>query len=420
MFLIHAADLHLDSPLLGLERYPGAPVHRLKSATRAAFENLIELALGEGAKLVVLSGDLYDEDWRDYGTGLFFAEQMNRLERAKIRVVWIRGNHDAASQITRHLTLPDNVRELSHKKPETIRLEDLGVAIHGQSFSTRDVSDNLARSYPDPLPGLLNVGLLHTSVTGREGHAPYAPCSLADLVDRGYEYWALGHVHRREVLSERPFVVFPGNLQGRHVRETGAKGATLVEVDGPRVLSVEHRALDVVRWVKVEVDAEGAGALEDVLERAEERLGGELALADGRLLAARVRVSGRSPAHAELVERQDELSAEIRRLAARLGGEELWLEKIELSTLPEIDLGELAARDDALGEVVRGIAALRADDAELEALSLELRELGKRLRGVLGREADELGFSDPARLRELLDDAERELLPRLLGSGERA
>lgn len=77
--IVHAADLHLDSPLVGLERYDGAPVAELRAATRRALENLVQLCLAEDAKLLLLAGDLYDGDWRDYSTGLFFAAQMARL-----------------------------------------------------------------------------------------------------------------------------------------------------------------------------------------------------------------------------------------------------------------------------------------------------------------------------------------------------
>src|SRR3954468_20138263 len=129
MKFVHAADLHLDSPLSGLSKYEGAPVEQIRGATRRALENLVKLCLHEQAQLLVIAGDLYDGDWRDYSTGLFFNRQMAALRAAGVRVVWIRGNHDAASKLTAHLNLPDNVRELSHKKPDSRIMEDLGLAI---------------------------------------------------------------------------------------------------------------------------------------------------------------------------------------------------------------------------------------------------------------------------------------------------
>src|SRR4051812_29910913 len=113
MKFVHAADLHLDSPLRGLDRYEGAPVEQLRGATRRALENLVALCLSEKADFLLLAGDLYDGGWKDYRTGLFFAAQMSRLRAADIPVFFVRGNHDAESNITRSLRLPENVRELS-------------------------------------------------------------------------------------------------------------------------------------------------------------------------------------------------------------------------------------------------------------------------------------------------------------------
>src|SRR5450432_1382626 len=139
MKFVHAADLHLDSPLCGLPRYEGAPVDAIRGATRRAFDNLIDLCLEEGASFLLLAGDIYDGNWKDYSTGLFFAAGLARLRAANIPVVLIRGNHDAQSQITRHLRLPENVRELSVRAPESFELSKVGVVVHGQGFATRAV-----------------------------------------------------------------------------------------------------------------------------------------------------------------------------------------------------------------------------------------------------------------------------------------
>lgn len=228
---IHAADIHLDSPLRGLARYEGAPVAELRSATRQALEGLIRTAIEEEVAFVLLAGDLYDGDWRDYNTGLFFASQMSKLRKVGIKVFLISGNHDAQSQITKTIRLPDNVRQLSTRKPETVLLENVGVAIHGRGFATRAVTEDISATYPDARAGYFNIGMLHTSANGREGHEPYAPCTVQGLAAKGYDYWALGHVHKREVLSEDPWIVFSGNIQGRHIREQGAKGCSLVPFD---------------------------------------------------------------------------------------------------------------------------------------------------------------------------------------------
>jgi DNA repair exonuclease SbcCD nuclease subunit len=214
---LHAADIHLDSPLKGLAGQEGNAAERVRTATREAFYQLVSLAIEEKVDFLIIAGDLYDGDWRDYKTGLYFVAQIGRLNKADIPVYLLHGNHDAESQITKRLDLPDNVHVFSTRKPETFEMGDLRLALHGQSFRTRDMKDNLVPDYPAPVSDTFNIGVLHTGLGGMGGHANYAPCSLDDLVNNGYDYWALGHVHQFALLHERPHVVFPGNLQGRHV-----------------------------------------------------------------------------------------------------------------------------------------------------------------------------------------------------------
>src|SRR6187431_3056513 len=419
MKFVHAADLHLDSPLAGLSKYEGAPVEQIRGATRRALENLVKLCLSEQVELLLIAGDLYDGDWRDYSTGLFFAKQMAALRAGNVRVVWIRGNHDAASKLTAHLNLPENVYELSHKKPDTFLLEDLGVAVHGQGFDTREVTTDLSSRYPEPRPGLFNIGLLHTALEGRAGHAPYAPCRLGALVDRGYDYFALGHVHTREILSDRPWIVFPGNLQGRHARETGPKGASLVTVEAEQVRSVEHRALDAVRWQVAEADVSGERTLDGVLERVRESLTAAVAQSDGRLSAVRVRVVGVSAAHEQLNARFERVTEEVRALTLDLPSE-AWLEKVELATRPLGVRVDLREREDAIGELLRGLGNLAHDDAALAELAAELLELKRKLPSELREGPDAIDLESPEALRRLLAEVEQTLVPAVRGSEDLA
>ncbi len=251
---LHAADIHLDSPFQGLERYEGAPAEQMRQATRRAFANLVQLALSEQVQFVLIAGDLYDRDWRDYGTGLFFVNQITRLRQANIPAFVIAGNHDAANKMTRTLRFQADVM-LRTDEPQTCLLKDLDVAIHGQGFAAEAVTDDLSKHYPAARSGLFNIGLLHTCATGRDGHARYAPCTIDGLLTKRYDYWALGHIHKREVLHTDPCIVFPGNIQGRHIGETGAKGCMLVTVHDNHRVEVEFRCLDVLRWERCSVDA---------------------------------------------------------------------------------------------------------------------------------------------------------------------
>jgi DNA repair protein SbcD/Mre11 len=413
--LVHAADLHLDSPLRGLARYAGAPVEEMRLASRRACENLVALCIHEHADLLLLAGDLYDGDWRDYSTGLYFSAQMSRLREAGVRVAFVRGNHDAASQITRHLRLPDNVFELSIDAPHSVCFDDLGVAVHGQSFATRAVTENLAQSYPDRIPQLLNVGLLHTSVNGRAGHEPYAPCSLDELKNKGYDYWALGHVHAREVLHEAPWVVFSGNLQGRHARETGEKGATLVTYDSTGIQHVEHRVLDVVRYATLKIDLRRAATFDDALETARDALANFGQAAD-RTTAVRVVLMGESPVHAQLHARDLALLENVRAFATDLGAGQLWIEKLAIETKALAGSASVQVEEGALGELLGYLQSLRADDAALVQLANEeLHELRAKLPAELRDGVDGLRLDDPALLRAELDAVEQLLLVRLFG-----
>ncbi|EXJ16611.1 DNA repair exonuclease [Imhoffiella purpurea] len=414
MKFIHASDIHLDSPLRGLERYDGAPVEEIRGATRRACENLIRVAIDERVDFLLLAGDIYDGDWRDYNTGLFFARQLARLKEAGIPVFMVAGNHDAESRISRVLQMPANVRLFGSAAAETARLEDLGVAIHGQSFQTPSVTEDLSLGYPPAIPGFFNIGLLHTSLDGRPGHAPYAPCRLDGLLTRGYDYWALGHVHRYEVVAEDPWVVYAGNLQGRHVREPGAKGCVLVSVEDGRLRDLSHRSLDVLRWQQAEVDLGDAETLTAVLERIEGALEAALSGADGRLLALRLRLGGRTLMHARLHAEQAWLVAECRARALELGAGVLWLEQVRIETRAPATPGVQGAAEDALGGLLAAIDTLELDADRLSALSGEVADLAAKLPADLMAEESGARPTDLSQLPSALEDVKALLVERLL------
>jgi DNA repair protein SbcD/Mre11 len=416
---LHAADIHLDSPLVGLARFAGAPVAEVRGATRRVFANLVGLALAEQVAFVLLAGDLYDGDWKDYNTGLFFAAEMARLKEAGIPVLVVSGNHDAANQFTRTLRTPDNVFRFPAGHPETHLLGDLPVAVHGRSFATKAVEEDLAAGFPAAVAGCFNIGLLHTSLDGRPGHASYAPCTLAGLRSKRYQYWALGHVHAREVVAQDPWVVFPGNPQGRHARETGAKGCTLVTVDDNEVVAVREQALDVVRWRHCRVDLGGAATGEETLERVGRELEEEVAAADGRLLALRLELAGSSGAHADLTSHPEHWEQELRALVMDRAGEGVWLEKVVLATSPLSARTADAAGNEALAGLLRTVHTLEEDTILLDELRRDLADLGAKLPPELLDPASP-DFSDPTDpqvLTKAMVAARDLLLARLTGDG---
>jgi exonuclease SbcD len=268
-----------------------------------------------------------------------------------------------------------------------------------------------------PAPHLFNIGLLHTSLDGREGHASYAPCTVDGLRARGYQYWALGHVHVREEVSRDPWIVFPGNLQGRHARETGAKGATLVTIEGRDVVRAEHRDLDVFRWTVCAVSLAGVSGSGEALDRIQQSLEAELDVAAGGPVAARIRLEGACPLHDDLAADPERWIAEIRALASGFGDGALWIEKIQVRTRRAGDFGALE-RDDALSGLLRTVREMETDEAELAGLAESFADLERKLPAELFEETETARPTDPERLRVLLDEARDLLLARLLATPE--
>lgn len=409
---IHAADVHLDSPLRGLESYDGAPAERIRLATRRAFENLVELALVERVDFVLLAGDLYDGDWQDYNTGLYLVHQMVRLRDAGVRVVVIAGNHDAHNKMTRRLPLPDNVTMLSHDAPQSLHLSEFDVVVHGQGFASQAVVEDLSQHYPPAVRGLYNIGLLHTCAGGDERHGRYAPCTIQGLVAKGYDYWALGHVHARQTLNREPYIAFPGNTQGRHAREIGPKGCLLVTIGNGGSPVIDFRRLDVVRWEVCEIDAARAGSEEDLADAAAGRISHLLAVEDpDRLLAVRVAIGGASPIHDRLLSDPEKATAAVRARAAEFGADRLWIERVKIETRPLRPTA--AVGDGPIEELAAVLEELRSDESRFKELSGLLKDLRLKLPQELTEGPEALALDDPAWLRDVLDAAESLLLARL-------
>ncbi|MFC1817478.1 exonuclease SbcCD subunit D [Thermodesulfobacteriota bacterium] len=413
---LHAADIHLDSPLAGLERFDDAPVDEIRTAPRLAFSNLVDYAINEGIDFVIIAGDLYDGDWPDFRTGLFFNKQMSRLNKAGIQVFIVAGNHDAASTITKNLTFPKNVKSFSHKKPETFLLEDIKVAFHGQSYKTKALTDNLAAGYPLVKSGYFNIGLLHTALIGRKGHDTYAPCTVSELQSKGYDYWALGHVHNREEVETDPFILFPGNLQGRNIRETGPKGATLVTVDNGSIESAEHIDFDTVRWYSLNIDISGAEngyAAVDIVRNELLDLSGTT---DGRICAVRIIMTGMTAAHEELVLDEERWRNEIRVVGFDVD-ESIWIEKIQIRTKTRKDLSAILDSDDPFADILKSIQEyIQADKDDLERFTELFQGLKMKLPPEYFDQEESINFSDPEALRPVFEKLEQFLVPKILGA----
>ncbi|MDT7532994.1 DNA repair exonuclease [Sphingobium sp. SA2] len=397
---LHAADLHLDSPLLGLATKSADYAARVDRASRDAFERLIALAIEESCSFVVLAGDIFDGDLRNFETGLFFMDQIRRLEEASIQAFLILGNHDAENRFAAKLSLSTNVHVFNSKHAEAIAIEALQVTVHGRSFPQRDVTENIARDYPAAVAGHFNIGVLHTACQGSESyHAPYAPCTIEQLANHGYDYWALGHVHARAVLHTDPHIVYPGNLQGRSPRETGPKGVTLIAVNDGRISEVTHHDLDVVRWASLSVDATGVDTRTELLDRSRETIEQACAEAGDRALAVRLRLIGETSQHHRLLIDPQSLRDDVAALLATLASD-IWLEKLVMATAAPAQPSTLDPT--VSGRLAAEIGALGADEMN-DLIEARLAEVRAKMPAGAHAEAffESLRSDAPARARAL-------------------
>ena len=412
MRFIHCADIHLDSPLRGLELYDGAPAEEMRQATRRAFANVVDLAIDRAADFVLIAGDIFDGDWPDFNTGLYFAAQLRRLAEADIRVFLTYGNHDAVSKLTKSVPLPTNVFSFPAIRPATEVIESLGVAIHGQSFASEAVTADLSAAYPAPKGGLLNIGVLHTALSGREGHQPYAPTTADRLTDKGYDYWALGHVHTREVVRENPWIVFPGNTQGRHARETGPKGCMVVEAEpGTGIRTVEFVPTDVARWHHIGIDIAGLSSEDELHAAVQAEVRAAQTAAEDRILALRLTLLGRGPLHHAIVSNRESIRAQLSASIGEASSDMAWLEKVRIKVTAPLDLARLAQRDDPIGLLIRTLESLEADQATLRELAKSvLTELEPKLPAELRGAESTWALDSPEALADALANAKERLL----------
>jgi DNA repair protein SbcD/Mre11 len=423
--ILHAADIHLDSPLHRLESYPGAPVSEIRSATRRALTNMIDLAINQQVDLVVIAGDLYDGDWNEFSTGLHFVNEATRLIREGIPLVVVRGNHDAQSVMTVSLPLPCNADGSSimmdHDAVDQRIFEKLGIVVHGRSFPTKAVFDDLSLLYPAPIRSMFNLGLLHTSLTGADGHDNYSPCKPEQLRDKGYDYWALGHIHdRREChqAGEAP-IVFSGNIQGRNIREVGAKGCVVISINDDHKPTSTFHPLDVVRWQVFQHDITNDERRDDLMEAFVDWLPDQINGAEGRPLAVRVNLSGTSKLSHEYQRQAESIANELRAITVQRGGGVVWFENLKVRTtnprrIVAMDSGESAAGDAPLNSIMQVIDAIREDEAQQDELIQPLKKLWAKLPPELtGHELDPFRLDDANLVSSWLDAAEPILMEQI-------
>jgi DNA repair protein SbcD/Mre11 len=402
---VHTADLHLDSPLRSLALKNPELAELVRGATRTALARIVDLCLEEGVDALLIAGDLYDGSQTSMNTALYLSSELRRLETAGISVFLIRGNHDSQSAMTRELTFPANVHVFAGRaKPVLAKSlgDGRGVHIHGISFANPHAPDSLLPSFQPPVADAVNIGMLHTSLAGTPGHDPYAPTSVAELARHGFDYWALGHVHMRQVHSEAPLIVMPGMPQGRDINEAGPKTVTLVTVGDDGVLGYREHQIGQAVFERVAIDLSGAQDWRQMLERVGETLSSLRNQAGADHLILRISLAGTTPLAWKLRRDPDFLLAEITNLAAGLNG--CWVEKIDIACRG-MEAGTASTGPDPVEElaslirtdVLASHAFRHEAGAVLDELLLQLpRELRESLAGdeqAAGRFAEAMALA---------------------------
>jgi DNA repair exonuclease SbcCD nuclease subunit len=417
---VHAADIHLDSPLRSLALRQPELAALIANATRQAFVRVVDLCLAEQVDALLLAGDLYDDQQTSMKTARFLAEQVGRLHEAGIRVFVIRGNHDALSKITKELVFPDTVKVFGGRA-EAVAVEraagHFAVTVHGLSFAESRAPESLVARYRPPTEGAVNIGLMHTSLGGAPGHDPYAPCGVADLQGTGHHYWALGHIHKRSVVEQAGgVIVMPGMPQGRDINEAGAKSVTLVTIGEDRTIRLEERVTSLAEFARVAVDATGiedwaelVAAVARAIETARDGIASDH-------LVARLGVTGRTPLAWRMRRDADLLKAEAEHHAGRVG--RAWIEALEIAAEPP-GIAAAAPAGAPLLELRRLIAE---EVVGAEAFEGQLAEIARELQGQLPAEARALLGADEgavrARLAALAREGADEVLARLGDAAE--
>ncbi|MBZ9870336.1 DNA repair exonuclease [Mesorhizobium sp. BR1-1-9] len=395
---VHTADIHLDSPLRSLALRNPELAELVGDASRQAFTAIVDLCLEERVDALVVAGDLYDGDQTSMKTARFLASQMTRLHQAGVRVYMIRGNHDAMSRITKQLLLPDTVTTFGGRAQSVIQPgSGIDVAFHGLSFASPKAPESLLPKYAGPQEGAANIGIMHTSLAGSPGHDVYAPCSVVDLHGHGFDYWALGHIHVRQVYSGASTLVMPGIPQGRDINEAGEKSVTLVTIRDDRSVEIEERLTSVAQFERVSVDLTGVSEWSETIARIREGLQQTREVTRSRYLVARLGLIGTSTLSWSLIRDRDLAVAEAEQAAEQVGNS--WVEKVDLA-LSAPGVGDLESVADPTLELAQSMRA----NAVSASFRSEAREFVLKTIADLPPDARGFAGKDEAALDRFLDD----------------
>ena len=393
----------------------------LRKATFETFDRIVDLCINERVDGLLIAGDVFDSAEPQLGAELKFRDGLARLDEQGIPSFVSHGNHDPLDGWRAGLNWPP----LAHRFgsiPEAVPLnvnDPDSPLIYGVSYPTRDVRENLIPGFPSRDSNRPAIGLLHANVGSNPEHGSYAPCSIDDLVQTSYDYWALGHVHTKNILRSpddgAPVIVYPGNPQGRHPNETGPRGVFIVEMDqNGDVSELQFIPLDVVRWERIQLKIDEMEDVQDLINELETEILSVRDHADNRHVVYRIQIEGRGPVHSDLARKgtlagiQENLNdqfADQLPFALCVG--------IAATTSTDINREEIAQGGDFVADLLALIDSALASPTELRKLAEDagLAELydHNRARRYLSNT-----LPDDARLAQLVSDAEQLLIDGLI------
>jgi len=410
---IHTADLHLDTPFKGLSNSNKELAKRIKNATFKAFERIVDTCISEKVDFLLIAGDVFDRETKSLGAQLEFGKQLKKLSQNGIWTYIICGNHDPSSSWMPSLDLPEKVYRFGYdevKKVIHYKNGEPAADIYGISYKDKALTENISARYiMDEVPARFSIAMLHGNLTGNTSHDNYAPFTLADLAAKNFDYWALGHIHLRQIINQKnPVVAYPGNPQGRDFGEKGEKGCFLVEMTEYGNPAINFIQTQLVRFEDVEVDLTRVSTNSELDEKIRDAIESVINSDDSAVI--RLVFNGRTPMH-RMLKVPSQLSSLLENFnEGELNKSEFrFIDSIIINTLPDLDLGKLKESNDFTSEILRGFDKIEIDEQEMEKLFEKLG--GEITSSQFKKEFN--GLSDQEK-KEILQQAKVELLDKLI------
>lgn len=372
---IHCADLHLDTPFQGISADNPDISRAVRESTFEAFDSVTRAAIENRAEFVLIAGDMFDAQTQSVRAVLKFRDMLQKLHDANIRTFMVHGNHDPAQSAFSAVSWPESVHVFPYSTPETVRFrasDNSRVSVTGQSHEAASEKKNLAASFPHHPSDEFRIALLHADAGVSTEHAPYAPCTITELKQHDFDYWALGHVHTQKIAATSPHIVYPGCIQGRSFRETGPRGCFLVEVHDGKVRDMEFLVVDAVRWDQTATQIDDILTVDSLEQAMLAKIESMSKDAGARPLICRLDLTGRGPLYRELYREKtrDDLMERLRDGTAGITPF-VWVQDIRTRCMPEFDISERMKGDDFLAKVLAAGEELALEDETVRAKVLK-------------------------------------------------